>query len=290
MRNQQVKKNVRLGLPKGRMWPEVARLLSDAGCPVHTTQREYRPSVPISGIEVKILKPQNIVEMLHRGSRDIGFAGCDWVVENGASLVELLDTGLDAVRLVVAAPSGWLWEEFRPPQEFVIATEYQNIGRQWIARKGLLATLVRSFGATEVFPPEDADAIIDITATGSTLEANNLEILEVIMSSTTRLYAHPRALEDPAQRTIIETFVVLLKSVIEARQRVMLEVNISKDKLQELVLLLPAMRRPTISALHGEGFAVKVAAPRAQLPQLIPLIKAMGGTDIVITNLNQVIP
>ena len=278
-----------VGVPKGRMWDGVARLLDDAGLSLKLGVRQYRPSV--YGMSVKILKPQNIVQMLDAGSRDIGFAGADWVVESRADLVELLDLGLDPVRLVVAAPNELLVEGRLPERKLVIASEYQEISREWIARRGIDATLVRSWGATEVFPPEDADAIIDNTATGATLTANGLEVVEVLMTSTTRLYAHPAALEDPDKRERIEDFTLLLRSVLDARRRVMLEVNITGERLAELVAVLPAMREPTVSPLHGNGsFAVKVAAPRDQLPRLIPLIKAHGGTDLVISSISQLVP
>jgi ATP phosphoribosyltransferase-like protein len=192
---------------------------------------------------------------------------------------------------VVAAPGALLEDGRLPGRRLVIATEYQTIGRRWLERSGVEASLVRSWGATEVFPPEDADAIIDNTATGSTLAANGLEIVETVMESTTRLYANPAALKDPDKRSRIEDFVLLIRSVLEARSRVMLEMNIPAGRLAALVEVLPAMREPTVSPLHGNGsFAVKVAAPRASLPTLIPTIKATGGTDIVISPIGQLVP
>ena len=155
--------------------------------------RDYRPSISLEHVGAKVFKPQDIVEMLHIGSRDIGFAGADWVRELGADLVELLDTGLDPVKLVAAAPVDLLVDGKLPNQPLVIASEYEKITRAWIAESGLDATFVRAHGATEVFPPEDADCIVDNTATGSTLRANNLDIVDELMRSSTRMYANPRS-------------------------------------------------------------------------------------------------
>jgi ATP phosphoribosyltransferase len=281
---------VHLALPKGRMEAAVLALLTDAGIRVTFGRRGYRPSLSIEGFETKILKPQNIVEMLHLGSRDIGFAGADWVAELGAELVELLDTGLDPVSLVAAAMPAFADGGLaRAP--FVVASEYERLTRDWLKQRGLKATVVRSYGATEVFPPEDADCIVDNMATGETLRANGLVIVDELMRSSTRLYAHPQAVEQPAKRERIERLVLLLRSVLDARQRVMLEVNVPAELLEAVIAVLPSMREPTMSPLHGDqGFALKAAVPRRDLPQVIPEIKARGGTDIVVTALAQIVP
>jgi ATP phosphoribosyltransferase len=281
---------VHLALPKGRMEQGVLALLGDAGIRVTFGRRGYRPTLSLGGFETKILKPQNIVEMLHLGSRDVGFAGADWVAELAAELVELLDTGLDPVRLVAAATP-----EFaaggRQRAAFVIASEYERLTLAWLAKRGLEATFVHSYGATEVFPPEDADCIVDNSATGETLGANGLVVVDELMRSSTRLYAHPKALENPEKREKIETLVLLLRSVLDARERVMVEVNVSADCLEAVIAVLPCMREPTMAPLHGDqGFALKAAVPRKDLPQVIPLIKAKGGTDIVVSALAQIVP
>lgn len=281
---------LRLGLPKGRMQEEVFRLLGDAGVRVSAGLRGYRPQVSLPGCEAKILKPQNIVEMLHAGSRDVGFAGADWVAELGADVREVLDTGLDPVRLVAAAPRALLAGGRLPARPLVVTSEYERLTRAWIAERGLTATFLRSYGATEVFPPEDADLIVDNTATGATLEANDLVIVDELRASTTRMYAHPGALDDARKREAIERLGLILRSVLDARRRVMLEVNVAPDRLDGLCAILPCMREPTIAPLHGgAGYAVKAAVPRGDLPTLIPRIKAEGGTDIVVSALAQIV-
>jgi ATP phosphoribosyltransferase len=282
---------LRLAIPKGRMYEGVRALLAEAGVDIIHTARDYRPRVTLDHCQVKILKPQSIVEMLQAGSRDLGFAGADWVAELDGRLVELVDTGLDPVRVVAAGPSCLLMDGRLPEQPLVVASEYERLTLAWINRRGLDARFVRSYGATEVFPPEDADLIVDNTATGSTLEANGLEIVDQLMESSTRLYASAEALEDPARRQTIDQLVLLVQSVLEARQRVMVEVNVSPGALEAVLAVLPCMRQPTISELAGgDGFAVKAAVPRAELPAVIPRLKASGGGDVVVTRLAQIVP
>ncbi|MEP6745791.1 MAG: ATP phosphoribosyltransferase [Gemmatimonadota bacterium] len=283
--------SLRLALPKGRMQDEVLKLMADAGVPVRLGGREYRPTVAAGRFNAKILKPQNIIEMLAAGSRDVGFAGADWVAELGANVVELLDTGFDPVRLIAAAPAELLVNGKLPKRRLVVASEYQRITARWIAHEAIDAGFVRSYGATEVFPREDADLIVDNTATGATLAANGLVIVDTLMVSSTRLYASPAALDVPGKRAAIDGFALLLRSVLDARLRVMLEVNVGAAGLEEVCAALPCMREPTISTLHGNaGFAVKAAVPRSSLPTIIPRIKALGGSDIVITALSQLVP
>ncbi|MFH2052522.1 MAG: ATP phosphoribosyltransferase [bacterium] len=283
--------DLRLALPKGRMLEGVLSLLAGAGIRVRQAERDYRALFSLPGWEVKLLKPQNIVEMLDSGTRDLGFAGADWVAELGADLVEVLDTGLDPVSLVAAAPAAILEDGALPVRPLVVATEYVRLGSRWTETLSLPARLVRSYGATEVFPPEDADCIIDNSATGSTLRANGLVIVQELLKSSTRLYASRCAWADPVRRGRIEELAMLLSAVLEARNRVMLEVNIPADRVAELVAILPCMREPTLSPLSGQGgFAVKAAVPRCELPLVIPRIRRCGGTDIVVSEPSQILP
>ena len=269
------------------------RLLSECGTAVRLGDRAYRPSLSLPGTEVKLLKPQNVVEMLHAGSRDVGFAGADWVAELGADVVQLLDTELDPVRVVVAAPAALLTSDGSLPRNrrLVFASEYVRLARGWIEQSGLDASVLRSFGATEVFPPEDADCIVDNTATGSTLRANQLDVVDEVMTSSTRLYAFPGALDDPARRDRIDALTLLLRSVLDARRRVMLELNVETTELAGIIEVIPAMRQPTVSELQGNsGYAVRAAVLRSELPALIPALKARGGTDLVVSMPTQIVP
>lgn len=289
-RDTQEASMVRLALPKGRMASGIEKLLKDAGIELSQTQRGYRPQLSLADWDAKSLKPQSIVEMLAAGSRDVGFAGADWVAERNADLVELLDTRLDPVRVVAAAPIGF-WPPEKSERTLSIATEYVRITTQWAAEQGLKAQVIRSYGATEVYPPEDADFIVDNTATGETLRANQLEIFADLMSSSTRLYANPRALENPDLREKIDDFVILLRSVLEARSRVLLELNVARGDLDAVLAVLPCMRDPTIAQLANEsGFAVRAAVAKKDLPNLIAQVRAKGGSDILVSQPKQILP
>ncbi len=278
---------LRFALPKGRMEASVLTLLREAGIDVTPTARGYRPAISLPGAEAKLLKSQNIVEMLHLGSRDVGFAGADWVAELSADLVELMDTRLDPVRLVAAASCDLQANK----RMLTVASEYEALTRKWIAQQDLNARFIRSYGATEVFPPDDADIIVDNSASGATLEANGLEVVDELMTSSTRLYASRLAMADADKRSRIMALTMLLSSVLEARHRVMVEVNVPSDRLDAVVAVLPCMRKPTVSPLfENEGYAVKVAIPRERLPEVIPAVKEAGATDVVVSALSQIVP
>lgn len=281
-------RSLRLGLPKGRIQVALFELLAEAGLCPRQGFRHYRPELAFPGFEVKILKPQDIVQMLHAGRRDLGFAGADWVEELDADVVTLLDTELDPVRVILAGPSD---SSVRPNREVLVATEYVNLTRKWTRESGWNAQVIRSYGATEVFPPEDADYIVDNTATGTTLKAHGLQVEEVLLESSTRLYANPQSYEDPVRREEIEAFVTLVGSALEARRRVMLEINVDPASLEAIVDALPCMREPTVSRLYGEeAYGVKAAVPREGLPALLVELKRRGATDLVVTSPSQIVP
>ena len=281
---------LKLALPKGRMQDEVDRLMSDAGLEVNADRRGYRPTIRgFDGIEAKRLKPQAIVSMLGAGIRDLGFAGADWVEELDLQddLVELLDTGLDPVRIVAAAP-----DEIRiePGVTVRIASEMPAIAAEWARRQGLDFTLVRSWGATEVLPPEDADVVVDLVQSGATLVANGLRIVDVIARSSTRLYASKAAAACPERRVVIDRIVDLIASVLDARSRYLIDFNVPSDRLEDVLKILPCMRRPTVASLASEGFAVRSAVPRKDFPRLVDAIRSAGGTDLVVGEARQVFP
>lgn len=284
--------HIELGLPKGRMKDGVISLLNEAGVAVNVSDRGYRPTISLDNYSVKLLKPQNILEMIESGTRDLGFGGLDWVQNLGlTNVVEVLDTGLDPVRLVVAAPDPEVIAHAKASgKELRVASEYEGITKKWIADNNLNARFVRAFGATESFPPEDADIILDNTATGATLAANNLHIIDTVLRSSTRLYASKQAYEDPAKRAEIDKFALLLRSALEGRLRKMLEFNVSNEKFEEVVKMVPCMRAPTVSQLHnGQGYAVKVVLLKSAIADLLPRLKACGASDIVIYDIHLVI-
>ena len=233
--------------------------------------------------------------MLQLGSRDLGFAGADWVAEFRSNydnpLVEVLDTELDPVRLVAAAPTELLTDGKLPAIQLRIASEYEALTKNWMEQEGIDARFVKSNGATEVFPPEDADLIVDNTATGATLRDNGLEIVSQLMTSSTRLYASAAAWANEQKRSQIEDIKILLQAVLNGRSRRMVEVNVSADRLDDLVNIIPAMQKPTIAPLFGDsGYAVRAAVLRSEIPTLIPAIKSLGGRDVVVTAIDQIVP
>eukprot|EP00475_Leptophrys_vorax_P003293 TRINITY_DN1192_c0_g1_i2.p1 TRINITY_DN1192_c0_g1~~TRINITY_DN1192_c0_g1_i2.p1 ORF type:complete len:278 (+),score=89.03 TRINITY_DN1192_c0_g1_i2:178-1011(+) len=272
----------------------VFKLLEEAGMPVKLGAREYRPTLGSNGkFDVKLLKPQNIIEMICSGTRDVGFAGHDWVQNLGLdeSLVELLDTKMDPVSIVVAGKSKSLLDDaIAKSTHIVIASEYEKLTVDWIKAKGLNATFVKSFGATECFPPEDADIIVDNTATGSTLKANGLEILDTIAKSTTRLYCSKTAYADPDKRKALDDLVVLINSVLLARKKALVEFNVENQYLEPILPNLPSMRAPTVSQLHGgAGYSIRIAVDRDAISELLPRLKSLGATDIMVTSARQIV-
>ncbi len=283
--------NVRMALPKGRMFDQVVDLLKGAGISIRNSERGYRPTISLPNFTAKILKPRNVISMLAAGARDIGFAGEDWIQETNTELVELLDTELNPVRLIVAAPHQILENGQLPKRKIVIATEYPALAKGWIQSNQLDATILQTYGATEVFPPEDADCIIDNTATGSTLRANGLAIIDEIMTSSTRLYASKAAMQNENIKPRIDDLVMLIQSVLQARTRVMMDLNVSQENLTAVVECLPSMRTPTIAPLRdSEWVAVRAAIPKNKLAEIIPKLKTAGACDIVTTPCQQLIP
>jgi len=285
---------LRVLIPKGRIFENVSRLFSEAGFPVFLADRTYRPVLgtesSVDWLDAKIMKPQNVGELLELGSHDAGFTGCDWIRESGADVEEIMDLGFDKVRIVVAIPSG-TDEAALKKRKIVVATEYMNLAETWLREGSWQYRLLRTYGATEVFPPDDADMIIDNTSSGQTLKDNGLNIIATLLESSTRFVASRAAMADKEKRGHIEELAMLFKAVLDGRDRVMLEMNVPKAKFQEIVAGLPAMRSPTVAPLYGdEGYAVKIAVKKQEVPLLIPRLKKAGATDIVEYDLRKVVP
>ena len=281
---------LRLLIPKGRIFDSVARLLAEAGFPVALADRTYRPSLGADWIDAKIMKPQNVGELLELGSHDAGFTGIDWIEESGADVAEVIDFGMDRVKIVAAVPHN-LDEAALRSRKLVVATEYVNLARRWLDASGYQYRILRTYGATEVFPPDDADMIIDNTSSGQTLRDNGLKIINTLLESSTRFVASHAALANAEKRNRIEEFVMLFRAVLDGRERVMLEMNIPKDCFDEVIDGLPAMRSPTVAPLFGDnGYAVKIAVKRHEVPDIIPRLKKLGVLDIVEYDLRKVVP
>lgn len=281
-------KKLKIVIPKGRLNKRVTQLLNDAGMGIETDERRYIPHVDDPEIEAKIMKPQNIPQLVEVGSHDLGFTGLDWITETGADVTELLDTGFDPVTIVAAIPE-YLEETDLFSRKIIAASEYEGIAGKYLESRGLDYYLIRTFGATEVFPPDDADMIIDNMSSGRTLEEHKLKVIHRFMSSTTRLIANKQSMADPWKKAKMDELLMLMRSVLDARERVMLEMNIPKDKFDLIVGTLPCMRAPTVSPLYNnEGFAVKIAVKKNEAAKLIPKLKRMGASDILEYNMRKV--
>ncbi|MEO0128883.1 MAG: ATP phosphoribosyltransferase [candidate division WOR-3 bacterium] len=274
-------KRLKIVIPKGSIFENVIRLFNDAGIYINIGERVYRPFVNDPELQIKILRPQNIPDLIEIGSHDAGFTGKDWVIESNADVIEVMDLKLDPVKIVSAIPEDADIATLHK-KIIIVASEYERLTRNFLKKEGFKYKYLRTYGATEVFPPEDADMIIDNTATGNTLKEHKLRVFKVIMESTTRFIVGKRTLKDPWKCNKIEELKMLFQAVLDARERVMLEMNVPRDKFDKIVKILPCMRSPTVAPLYGEkGFAVKVAVKKSEVVKLIPNLKRLGATDIL---------
>jgi ATP phosphoribosyltransferase len=286
---------LKLVIPKGRLQDKAVALLESIGISLTFSTRSYRPICSDPDIEIKLLKPQNITSLIALGRHDVGFAGYDWLLENNLDkspdITELLDLGYNKVRLIAAVPDELAVNDRWKNMRLVVASEYTNIAQRYLAERRLNAVLIKSHGATEALPPEDADMIIDNTSTGATLIANHLTIVDEILQSTTRVFASTAAMDDPGKREKLDQMTMLMQSTLNAQRKVLLEMNVSKEDLEKLVNKLPAMRSPTVAPLYGqEGYAVKVAVPSKDVSTLIPQLLELGARDILEYRLQKLVP
>lgn len=279
-------------IPTGRIQDKVLALLGQIGVSFDLTGRSYRPQCSDSGIETKMLKGQNIPSMVALGRHDCGFSGFDWISEQQADVVELLDLEYDPVSIVAAMPEELaaagrsVWST-RP---LVIASEYRRLTTCYVERNRLNAIFVQTFGATEALPPEDADMIVDNTATGRTLKHNRLVVVDELMRSTTRFICNREAYEDKGKRRKLDELTMLMKSALRAKEKVLLEMNVARQDFERVVANLPCMRAPTVSELYnGEGYAIKIAVPVKDVPALIPQLVALGARDILEYKLEKIV-
>ncbi len=270
-------------LPTGRIKEKVFSLLTKVGISYRENDRNYRPRASDPTLATKLIKSQNIPKLVELGRHDCGFCGYDWIVEQKADVIELLDLGFDPVKIVAALPEGQSIEALKKQgRKVVVASEYRRLSEMFIEKNGLDAIFLRAFGATEALPPEDADIIVDNTATGDTLKANRLDIVDEVLTSTTRFICSRAAFEDPVKREKLLEMTMLMKSTLQAKARVLLEMNVEADALDELVANIPAMRSPTISRLYkDDAYAVKIAVRQDEVAELIPKLVKLGARDIL---------
>ena len=252
-----------LVLPKGSLEEQTLRLFEQADLPVHRgSDREYNVTISDPRIaRVKVLRPQEIGGYVQKGYFDVGITGLDWIVETGADVHSIMDMaynkqGVGApvkIVLAVSKESGIDRPE-QMPAGSRISTEYPNITRRYFEKLGIPVEVHLSYGATEAKVPEIADAVVEVTETGSTLRKNGMQIIAILLESTTQLIASHQSYADPVKRKEIEEIQTLLTGVLTARGKVLIKLNVSEEKLQAVVDVLPGMKSPTVSRLYGTGY------------------------------------
>ena len=299
---------IKFAIPKGSLEKATAEFFSKSGFKIGGTERTYRPSINDPQIELKVLRPQEIPVFVSEGLQDIGITGEDWVKENRADVEVLLNLEYGKIRLVIAVPKtcedvtmGEFMESiWSQGKNFRISTEYLNIASEYLKstsqykkrfgaadptlvtpwwKKGdnPKAKIFLSFGATEAKPPENSDAIMDVTETGTTIEANGLKIIDTVLRSSAVLIANKKAMEDPEKREKIHDILALLKGVVDGSKRIHIFVNVKKANLQKLLTELPALKNPTISPLADENWvSVNTVIEKDCLIELLPKIRKLA--------------
>ena len=305
---------VKFAIPAGSLAKATFEILQRSGYKVSGQERTYRPTINDPKIELKILRPQEIPLFVSEGLQDVGITGQDWIKETRAEVEVLQNLEYGKIRLVVAIPkslsaansvSDLMESLWRKGKNVRVSTEYLNLAAEYVKstpsyqklfgnseplmvtpwwRKGenSRAKIFLSFGATEAKPPENADLIIDVTETGSTLEQNNLKIIETIMESSAVLIANKKALDEPQKKEKIYDIMTLLKGVVDGTKRVHIFVNVRKENLQKLLKELPALKNPTVSPLaNGDWYDVNTVIEKDCLINLLPRIRKLAQGIVV---------
>ena len=278
---------LRLGFPKGSLQDAMASLFDRAGYRMTFPERSLYPTIDDEELETVLIRAQEMARYVEEGVLDAGITGKDWILENRAKVTELEDlryskASFRPVRWVLAAPEGSKIKKLEDLEGGRIATEAVGLTRSWLKERGVKATVDFSWGATEVKPPLLADAIVEVTETGSSLRANGLQILEVLMESTPRLIANNAAYQDKWKKRKLDRMALLLRGAIAAEGKVGLMLNAPKDRLRKVLDLLPALASPTVSPLaDGKMVAVNTVIEEAQLRELLPDLHEAGATGIV---------
>jgi ATP phosphoribosyltransferase len=294
---------LKLGIPKGSLQEATIQLFARAGFNIYASTRSYFPAIDDPDIDCMLIRAQEMARYVSDGVLDAGLTGQDWIAEHAAAnghagaapVVPLADLvyakqSFGKVRWVLAVPEE---SRYRTPQDLegaTIATELVRATQAYFARLGVTVNVEFSWGATEVKPPMLADAIVEVTETGSSLRANRLRVIDTVMESNTQLIANPRALEDEWKRGKLENIGLLLKAAIEAQGRVGIMLNVRRSDLDAVLALLPALQRPTISPLSDpEWVAVNTIIEERTVRDLIPRLKGARAQGIVEYPLNKIV-
>jgi ATP phosphoribosyltransferase len=288
-------KILKLGLPAGSLQEATANLFRKAGYKITYSSRSYYPVIDDPEIHCTLIRAQEMARYVQDGSLDCGLTGYDWIVENGATVTELAElvfsrASRKPVRWVLAVPNDSPIHHPKDLEGKRIATEVVNITRNWLATHGVTAQVEFSWGATEVKPPKLADAIVEVTETGSSLRANNLRIVCDILASTTRFIANPAAATDPWKREKMDDLVLMLKGAMAAEGKVGLMMNVRRVDVEKVLSVLPALQTPTESPLADPAWmALNTIIDEDIVRHIIPRLKAAGACGIVEYPLNKII-
>jgi ATP phosphoribosyltransferase len=286
---------LKLGLPKGSLENATIDLMRRAGFLITVASRSYFPAIDDPEIECMLVRAQEMARYVEDGALDCGLTGYDWVVENQATVQTVCDLvyakqSFGKVRWVLAVPRDSDVQTVADLEGKIVATELVGVTKRWFAEHGVTAKVEFSWGATEAKLPELADAIVEVTETGSSLRANKLRIVETVLESTTQLIANGDAWEDPDKRRKIEDMALLLQGAIAALDRVGLMLNVRAEDLEAVLAVLPALRNPTVSHLSDPGWlAVNTILEESVVRHIIPRLKEVGAEGIVEFPLNKIV-
>lgn len=286
---------LRLGIPKGSLQDSTVDLFRRAGFHINVNERSYFPTVDDEELELMLIRAQEMSRYVDDGILDAGLTGLDWIVENNSDVVEVADLiyakqSFGKVRWVLAVPEASSISGPKDLQGKIVATELVGATRQYLERHGVTAKVEFSWGATEVKPPELADAIVEVTETGSSLRANKLKIVDTVMESNTKLIANRSAWKQPWKRHKLENLKMLLEGAMAAFDKVGLMLNVKQKDLPAIIKILPALKRPTISKLSERGWvAVNTILDERTVRDIIPRLKKAGAQGIVEYPLNKIV-
>ncbi|MSV29691.1 MAG: ATP phosphoribosyltransferase [Bryobacterales bacterium] len=286
---------LKLGIPKGSLENATVELFRKAGYNISTSSRSYFPEIDDPEIECMLIRAQEMARYVEDGILDAGLTGRDWVEENAADIEAVADLvyakqSFGKVRWVLAVPESSPFHSVKDLEGKIIATELVATTKRYLAANGVSAKVEFSWGATEVKPPVLADAIVEVTETGSSLRANKLKIIDTVLESNTQLIANKQSWQDPAKRRKLEDMKMLLDGAINALGKVGLMLNVHKDQLKEVLAVLPALKRPTISHLSDdEWLAVNTILDEITVRDIIPRLKQAGAQGIVEYPLNKIV-
>jgi ATP phosphoribosyltransferase len=287
---------LKLGIPKGSLQESTMRLFRKAGFKINVGSRAYVPNIDDPEISCLLIRSQEMARYVEDEVLDAGICGRDWVLENNADVVEICELRYSKqtnrpIRWVVAVPNDSKIKSIKQLKHKRIATELVEYTKRYLKKRGIPAEVEFSWGATEVKPPVLADAIVELTETGSSLKANNLRIIESILESVTVLVANKKSHKDAWKRKKLESIALLLQGAITAEDKVGLKMNVPKKKLNAVLAKLPALHAPTVAALSNDAWAsIEVILDERVVRDIIPEIKRAGASGIVEYPLNKVIP